>query len=99
MLRMNVGQMTHVHTPKASRNSEAGLESLITGPLCAPAGRPPASGAPEVCGHVRGGRRPAATSRGSDIDQRGLDLLNPVWNILDLTPQGRGDWYPGLSYG
>lgn len=34
-----------------------------------------------------------------DINQRGLDLLNPVWNILDLTPQGRGDWYASLSYG
>jgi predicted dithiol-disulfide oxidoreductase (DUF899 family) len=33
-----------------------------------------------------------------DIDQRGLDLLSPVWNILDLTPQGRDDWYPKLSY-
>lgn len=27
-----------------------------------------------------------------DIDQRGIDLLAPVWHILDLTPQGRDDW-------
>jgi predicted dithiol-disulfide oxidoreductase (DUF899 family) len=33
-----------------------------------------------------------------DIDQRGIDLLCPVWNILDLTPQGRGDWYAELTY-
>ncbi|MFI9275148.1 DUF899 family protein [Kitasatospora sp. NPDC052896] len=33
-----------------------------------------------------------------DIDQRGIDLLSPVWHLLDLTPQGRGDWYPGLEY-
>jgi predicted dithiol-disulfide oxidoreductase (DUF899 family) len=33
-----------------------------------------------------------------DIDQRGIDLLSPVWNVLDLTPGGRGDWYPELSY-
>src|SRR5919197_1943343 len=33
-----------------------------------------------------------------DIDQRGLDLLSPVWNLLDLTPQGRGDWYAELDY-
>jgi predicted dithiol-disulfide oxidoreductase (DUF899 family) len=33
-----------------------------------------------------------------DIDQRGLDLLCPVWNVLDLTPQGRGDWYAELVY-
>ena len=33
-----------------------------------------------------------------DIDERGIDLLSPVWNMLDLTPGGRGDWYPELSY-
>jgi predicted dithiol-disulfide oxidoreductase (DUF899 family) len=33
-----------------------------------------------------------------DIHQRGLDLLNPVWHLLDLTPQGRDDWYPELAY-
>jgi predicted dithiol-disulfide oxidoreductase (DUF899 family) len=32
------------------------------------------------------------------IDQRGIDLLCPVWHILDLTPQGRDDWYAELSY-
>jgi len=25
---------------------------------------------------------------------RGIDLLSPVWNILDLTPEGRQDWMP-----
>ena len=34
-----------------------------------------------------------------DIDQRGIDLLSPVWHMLDLTPQGRGDWYASLDYG
>jgi predicted dithiol-disulfide oxidoreductase (DUF899 family) len=33
-----------------------------------------------------------------DIPERGLDLLCPVWNMLDLTPQGRGDWYAELVY-
>ncbi len=33
-----------------------------------------------------------------NIDQRGLDLLNPVWHMLDLTAAGRGDWYPELAY-
>ena len=33
-----------------------------------------------------------------DIDQRGIDLLSPVWHVLDLTPQGRDDWYPDLAY-
>lgn len=29
---------------------------------------------------------------------RGMDLLSPVWNFLDLTPAGRGDWMPRRSY-
>lgn len=29
---------------------------------------------------------------------RGMDLLSPVWSFLDLTPEGRGSWFPGLSY-
>ena len=33
-----------------------------------------------------------------DIKERGLDLLVPVYNILDLTPQGRGNWYASLDY-
>jgi predicted dithiol-disulfide oxidoreductase (DUF899 family) len=34
-----------------------------------------------------------------DIHERGIDLLTPMWNIMDLTPQGRGKWYPSLDYG
>ena len=26
--------------------------------------------------------------------ERGIDLLCPVWHLYDLTPSGRGDWYP-----
>ena len=29
---------------------------------------------------------------------RGIDLLSPVWNIFDLTPEGRGDWNAKLNY-
>jgi predicted dithiol-disulfide oxidoreductase (DUF899 family) len=36
---------------------------------------------------------------GADIRERGIDLLTPVYNMLDLTPQGRGDWYASLEYG
>ncbi len=36
---------------------------------------------------------------GEEIKERGIDELNPVWNVLDLTPQGRGDWYASLDYG
>ncbi len=32
-------------------------------------------------------------------DMRHVDLLWPLWNVLDLTPEGRGtDWFPRLSY-
>ena len=34
-----------------------------------------------------------------DIQERGIDLLTPVWNFMDLTPQGRGNWYASLAYG
>ncbi|MEU7868282.1 DUF899 family protein [Dactylosporangium sp. NPDC049140] len=33
-----------------------------------------------------------------DIRERGVDLYSPVWHLLDLTPAGRGDWYPELCY-
>ena len=31
-------------------------------------------------------------------DGRGIDLYSPVWNLFDLLPSGRGDWYPGHGY-
>jgi predicted dithiol-disulfide oxidoreductase (DUF899 family) len=34
-----------------------------------------------------------------DIKERGIDEWNPIWNVLDLTPQGRGNWYASLDYG
>jgi predicted dithiol-disulfide oxidoreductase (DUF899 family) len=33
-----------------------------------------------------------------DRRERGIDLLTPVWHLLDLTPNGRPDWYPSLDY-
>jgi predicted dithiol-disulfide oxidoreductase (DUF899 family) len=35
----------------------------------------------------------------ADIKERGIDLLAPIWHFLDLTPQGRGNWYTNLEYG
>jgi predicted dithiol-disulfide oxidoreductase (DUF899 family) len=32
-----------------------------------------------------------------DINQRGIDLLTPVYNMLDLTPGGRGDLLASLA--
>jgi len=38
---------------------------------------------------------------GAEFDEqnnRGIDPYTPVWNLFDLLPQGRGDWYPTHSY-
>src|SRR6266566_1798169 len=34
-----------------------------------------------------------------DVKERGIDELNPIWNVMDLTPQGRGKFYASLEYG
>jgi predicted dithiol-disulfide oxidoreductase (DUF899 family) len=34
-----------------------------------------------------------------DVPERGIDPVCATWNILDLTPAGRGDWYSSLDYG
>lgn len=34
-----------------------------------------------------------------DGEPRHIDLYSPLWNLLDLTPNGRGTgWYPSFSY-
>jgi predicted dithiol-disulfide oxidoreductase (DUF899 family) len=39
----------------------------------------------------------APAERGQN--QRHIDMLWPLWNLLDLTPEGRGsDWFPQLTY-
>ena len=30
-------------------------------------------------------------------DPRGLEM-DPLWLVLDTVPEGRGDWYPALTY-
>jgi predicted dithiol-disulfide oxidoreductase (DUF899 family) len=40
----------------------------------------------------------AHPSMAPDIKERGIDLLCPVYNILDLTPEGRGQWRASLNY-
>jgi predicted dithiol-disulfide oxidoreductase (DUF899 family) len=35
----------------------------------------------------------------ADVKERGIDLLAPIWHFLDVTPQGRGNWYASLDYG
>jgi predicted dithiol-disulfide oxidoreductase (DUF899 family) len=39
----------------------------------------------------------AHPSMAENVKERGIDLLCPVYNILDLTPQGRGDWYASFD--
>ena len=34
-----------------------------------------------------------------NIEDRGTDEYTPIWNILDLTPNGRGDFMTSLDYG
>ena len=29
---------------------------------------------------------------------RHVDMLWPMWHVMDMTPEGRGDWLPSLSY-
>mgnify|MGYP001362362160 CR=1 FL=1 len=30
---------------------------------------------------------------------RHVDLIWPLWNVFDLTPEGRGaDWFPAIAY-
>ncbi len=31
-------------------------------------------------------------------DARHVDFMWPLYNYLDITPEGRGNWYPKLSY-
>jgi len=33
-----------------------------------------------------------------NVKERGIDELNPIWNLMDLTPQGRGSFYAKLDY-
>jgi len=33
-----------------------------------------------------------------DIKERGIDELTPIWNVMDLTRQGRGTFYAELEY-
>jgi predicted dithiol-disulfide oxidoreductase (DUF899 family) len=40
----------------------------------------------------------AHPSMAPDIRERGIDLLCAVYNVLDLTPQGRDQWYASLNY-
>lgn len=31
-------------------------------------------------------------------NHRALDTIDPVWGMLDLIPEGRGDFFPKLRY-
>jgi predicted dithiol-disulfide oxidoreductase (DUF899 family) len=36
--------------------------------------------------------------RDNGQDPRHIDIMWPLWNVLDLTPAGRGEFRPKLSY-
>jgi predicted dithiol-disulfide oxidoreductase (DUF899 family) len=31
-------------------------------------------------------------------NHRGLDVIDPLWNLLDMTPEGRGAFFPKVDY-
>src|SRR5437868_14739046 len=35
----------------------------------------------------------------ADVKERGIDLFARIWHFLDLTSQGRVNWYASLDYG
>lgn len=50
----------------------------------------------DAAGAVRHFYSGAAPMGGEEY--RGMDLLSPIWHFLDLTPGGRGDFFPRKSY-
>jgi predicted dithiol-disulfide oxidoreductase (DUF899 family) len=40
----------------------------------------------------------AQASLSSEEPERGIDPLSPVWQVLDLLPEGRPNWYAGNDY-
>ena len=48
--------------------------------------------------HFWGGEMAGATADPGQ-DPRGVPDFDPLWTLLDTTPEGRGkDWYPKLGY-
>ncbi len=43
-------------------------------------------------------RYSATPTLSDEHPERGIDLLCATWNLLDLTPNGRGEWYASLDY-
>ncbi len=49
--------------------------------------------------HFWGSELLHASDRARDgMDARHVDTMWPLWNVLDLTPGGRPNWYPKLGY-
>ena len=49
--------------------------------------------------HFWGSEMLYADERTKETDSRHIDMMWPLWNVLDLTPGGRGaTWYPKLRY-
>lgn len=48
--------------------------------------------------HTIGADLPRGETSPYQGDGRGIDLYSPVWQLFDLLPSGRGDWYPSHGY-
>jgi predicted dithiol-disulfide oxidoreductase (DUF899 family) len=50
--------------------------------------------------HCYGSEMIYAGTAGDGQHPRHMDLIWPLWNLFDLTPDGRGtDWFPKTRYG
>jgi predicted dithiol-disulfide oxidoreductase (DUF899 family) len=44
-------------------------------------------------------RQTNLTNESPEVEEGGIDELTPIWNLMDLTPQGRGTFSASLDYG
>jgi predicted dithiol-disulfide oxidoreductase (DUF899 family) len=40
----------------------------------------------------------SSTPESTSHEVRAIDLLSPIWNVLDIVSKGRGEWNPSNSY-
>ena len=75
--------------PRLQRETPEGEQMPIVRPLSATATR----------AAIRGPRS-SCTRPGKGMEARHVDSIWPIWNVLDVTPEGRGDEsnFPALAY-
>jgi hypothetical protein len=76
-----------------------GAVLLFIGVFSTPTPPPEQQASGRTVPNLRRGAAPGQpTAAQSSVTPLGLDELNSIWNFLDLTPNGRGDWYAKLDY-